>query len=388
MRGLELFTALALAVSLSLAGPADAKPAPVKLSQPAAADVSATADDLVSRIKNGRFPGVEERNAANGQAFLHIAATHPDPVVVAAALRAMSYTWRAEPRKGGKRSVMNADFVAVVRARMTDADGVVRKEALRAARLPLGRKTPDAATLDTLLKMFESAETADRVAALSAVANVRAYNRARATQGPLKARIIEAIMPLLRSNDPVVVASALFRLNRSGYAGMPKAKELEGHSKRLAKHPEAAVRAEAMRLAVTLSGKKPDGALIGRLMLGLKDQEPYVRATAAELLAELKQRGAVHALMELLDDEGPATRKVGGFRDLDGRPGQQRFRTGTGGRVDDVALHAIDELTDGVGAALSCRVEGRDRKAARDKAKADARAWYAANKSKLPAAPQ
>lgn len=388
MRGLELFTALAFALSLSLAGTADAKPAPVKLSKPAAAEVTATADGLAGRIKNGRFPGVEERNPANGPAFLYLAATHPDPIVVAAALRAMSYTWRAEPRKGGKRTVMNADYVAVIKARLTDADGIVRKEALRAARLPLGRKDPDAAVLDALLAMLASENPGDQIAALTAVANVRAFARPRATKGPLKVRIIDAIMPLLRSREPAVVATALFRLNRSGYAGMPQAQALAGHSLRLAKHPEGAVRGEAMRLAATLEGKKASPKLVGRLMLGLGDKDPYARATAAELLAEYGVRGAVHQMMPLVDDEASAVGKVGGFRALDGRPGQQRFRAVTGSRVDDVALNAIDRLSEGVGSPLDCKVEGRKRKEARVKAKGAAKAWYADNKSKLPAAPK
>ncbi len=384
MRGLELFAVLAL--SLALAAPAGAKPAPVPLSQPAAAAVVQTADALAARVTNGRFPGPDERNAANGPAFLHLAANHPDPVVVAAALRAMSYTWRSSPRKGSKRTVMNDDYVAVVRVRLTDADGPVRGAALRAARLPLGTKNPDPAVVDTLLKLFESANPGDQIAALGAVTNIRAYSRARATKGPLKARVIDAIMPLLKSKEPAVIASALFRLNRSAYASMPKAKELARETARLAKHPEPAVRGEALRLATTLSGKKPDARLLGQLNMALGDAEPYVRATAAELLGELKQRAAVHGLMKLLDDDGSALRKVGGYRDLSGRPGKARFRAETGGRVDDVALQAIDGLTDGIGAPLECKVQGRDRKASRAAGKAAAKAWYGKHKGKLPAA--
>lgn len=386
MRGLELFAVLAL--SLALAAPAAAKPAPVKLSKPAAAEVVQTADALAAKIKNGRFPGADERNAANGQAFLHLAANHPDPIVVAAALRAMSYTWRAEPRKGGKRSVMNADFVAVVRTRLSDADGVVRQQALRAARLPLGGKAPDETVLATLLAMLGSDNPADQIAALGSTANVRAFIQARSTKGPLKARVIEAILPLLKSKEPAVVATALFRLNRAAYPGMPQAKVLERETLRLAKHPEAAVRGEALRLATSLGGKSPDKALLGRLMLGLKDKDPFVRATAVELLGELRQKGAVHAIIGLVEDAGSAVRKVGGYRELDGKPGKARFRAGTGSRVDEVALAAIEGLSQGTGAKLSCKVSGRDRKKARAEGVAAAKAWYAKNKSKLPAAPK
>lgn len=388
MRGLPI-ASLTLALCLSLPAAVGAKPAPVQLSKPAPAAVASTADALAGRVnQNGRFPGGDERNPANGPAFLHLAATHPDPAIVAAALRAMSYTWRSEPRPGGKRSVMTPDYVTVVRARLAAEEGIVRAAALRAARLPLNGRTPDAGVLDAVLAMVTKGSVADQLAAMSALGNVQAFARSRTTKGPIKARVIDTLEPLLLSKEPVIIAATLRRLERSGYPGMPKADAIAAHTLRLAKHPEAAVRGESLRLASTLAGKKADDKLIGRIDASLGDSDPYVRATAAEMAVEFKHRPAVHRIMELIDDEAPAIRKVGGFTALDGRPGQERFRVETSGRLDEVALAAVDALTDGIGPKLECRVSGRNRKAARAQAKADAKAWYAANGSKVPGAPK
>lgn len=386
-RGLLSTLALAFALTLTFGADALARPAPVQLSQPMPAGVSATADALAAKVREGRVPGADERDPDHGLAFLHLAATHPDPAVVAAALRGMSYTWRTEPRKGGRRQVMNPDYVAVVRARLGDADGMVRQQALRAARLPLGAATPDAQVLDAVLAMLGRPAPADRIAAVTALGNVRDFARPRPSSGPIKARVVDAVMPLLQAKEPAVIGAGLARLYRSAYPKMPQADALEGHAQRLAKHPESAVRGESLRLAVALAGDKPSESLIGRLMLGLGDQDPFVRAVSAELLAELRHRPALHRIMPLVDDEASAIRKVGGYTDLDGRPGQQRFRPESGGRVDDVALRAVDTLSEGIGSKLECAVTGRDRKKARIKARTDAKAWYAAHKDRIASAP-
>ena len=119
-------------------------------------------------------------------------------------------------------------------------------------------------------------------------------------------------------------------------------------------------------------------------MGALGDEAPYVRASAAELLAEVKYLPAVHALMKLIEDGAKSTRKVDGYRDLSGQPGSRRFRPETGGRVDVVALRAIDVLTDTVDAKFDCTPRGRDQKQARQAAVEKAREWYAANQGKIP----
>lgn len=255
---------LFVALIVALASPAAwAGPAPVKLKKAASADAVSTGEALAGKLNNGRFPGAEERDPRNGMAFLHLAANHDDPKVVAAALRAMSYTWRSSSRKGSKRQVMNADYIAVVRARLADADGAVRLQALRAARLPLSGKRPDKGTLDAVLAILARPEAANQLAALTALGNVRDFATPRAAKGPIKGQVIDAIMPLLLSKEAHVLAGALDRLAKSAFPAMPKAKALAGHSLRLAKHPEAAVRGESMRLATALAGKKVGDGLLG-----------------------------------------------------------------------------------------------------------------------------
>lgn len=379
---------LALVVLATLtvlpAGSVLAGPAPVKVKKPASADDQALAKTLVERMRDGRFVGVDERNSVNARAFLHLAATSDDPAVVAAALHALSYTWSRTARRNSKRPAVNADYVTVVRARLGAKNDRIRGEALRAARLPIGGDKPDQATIDAVLALLASPGEANQIAALEAVYNIRAFASPRRMSGPLKAKVIKAVLPLLDSKSHAVVAGAFYAFAQSAYADMPEAATLAARAKRSGKHPEPAVRAEALRLASALA-PKADTELTERLLSALGDDSPYVRASAAELLAERKYVPAVHPLMKLIEDTARATRKVAGYRDLTGKPGARRFRPETGGRVDEVALRAIDELTDSIDPKLSCSPRGRDQKQARREAVEQAQSWYEANKAKIPA---
>lgn len=380
---------LALVVLTALtalpAGTVFAGPTPVKVKKPASADDQALAKALVGRMRDGRFVGIDERSPVNGRAFLHLAATSDDPAIVAAALRGLSYTWSRTARRGSKRPAVNADYIAVVRTRLGEKDGRIRGEALRASRLPIGGEKPDMPTVDAVLALLASANEADQVAALEAVYNIRAFSSPRRTPGDLKAKVIKAVLPLLDSKSHAVAAGAFYAFAQSAYAGMPEAATLAARAKRSAKHPEPAVRAEALRLTSALASKTDD-ELTERLLSALGDPSPYVRASAAELLAERKYVPAVHPLMKLIEDKEKATRKITGFRDLAGKPGTRRFRPETGGRVDEVALRAIDELTDSIDPKLKCTPRGRDQKQARREAVERAQTWYEANKDKIPVA--
>lgn len=383
-RATLLNLALLAALTGLPAGAALAAPAPVPLQQPASADETALADLLVSRLRDGRFVGADERNPDHGRAFLHLAATSSDPVIVAAALRGLSYTWRREGRESARRPAMNADYVKVVRARLADADGRVRLEALRAARLPLGGKKPDASILDAVLAMLTSKNEADQIAAIEALYNVRDFASPRAMPGPIKEKVIKAMLPLLDEKSPQLVAGALYAFAQSAYPAMPEAATIDARGLRLAKHPEPAVRAESLRVAVALAGKKADDRLLERLVTSLGDRSAYVRASAAELLAEVRYVPAVHALVNLIEDGARSTHKITGYRDLAGKPAVRRFRPESGGRVDVVALRAIDGLTHSIDPKFECTPRGRDQKQARQEAVDKVRVWYAANQAKVP----
>lgn len=375
----------AAALTGTLSSTASAKPAPITLSK-VAPDAQSRGDELVAGMKNGRFAGVAERKVENAQAFLHLAAQHPDPAVVAAALRAMSFTWRREGKSKSKRPAMTPDYIKVVNTRLSDADGVVRLAALRAARLPLGGRSANAETVDLVLKMLGAKDAADRIAGLEAIYNVRDFQTNRPTKGKRKAQIIQAVIPLLQDKEPWLIAAAVHRLARVAYPTMPEAKALAAQSLRLAKHSEAGVRGGALLLAANLAGQKPDAKLLGRLRMGLKDPSPYVRGLAADLLGGTGKAVYVHDLMPLLDDSASAVIKVGNYRNLAGKQNFQRFRPDGGAKVNVVAVKAIDALVKRVDGKFTSMPKGRDRKAAQAKAIADAKAWYAAHKAKLPAA--
>jgi hypothetical protein len=380
--------ALVALCALSLVGTAHAqKQTPVKLGGTPDAAVVTGANDLAEQVRGAQFPHITRRDPALARQFLWLAATHPEPEVVAAALDGMGRTFAR--RKHKERPTIDENYRKVVRARLGSKAGVVQMNALRAARLIIGDEKVDAGTLSKMTEMAEKGSTTARIAAIRALGNVRDFQIAKARPGDAKAKVVKAILPALGASDTTLQAIAADRLGRSAYPELPeRAKVLEA-AKGLLTHKEAAVRAPALMLAARLAKPADAAALAGPVMAGLADADPFVRAAAAEAAATLKMTAAAHALVGLLDDAGKAMAELRP-KGLDGKKDRVVLRPETSTRVDEVALYALESLSAGLPAAARHKVQplsGRDRDDRRTKAVEAAKAWYAAHKGALPPAP-
>lgn len=380
--------ALVALCALSLVGTAHAqKQTPVKLSGTPDAAVVTGANSLADQVRGAQFPHITRRDPALARQFLWLAATHPEPEVVAAALDGMGRTFAR--RKHKERPTVDENFRKVVRARLGSKAGVVQMQALRAARLIIGDEKVDAGTLDKMIELAEKGSTTARVAAIRALGNVRDFQIAKARPGDAKAKVVKAILPALSAPDAVLQAVAADRLGRSAYPDMPERAPVLEAARGLLTHADAAVRATALMLAARVAKPADVASLSAPVMAGLAAAEPFVRAAAAEAAATLKLTAAAHAIVPLLDDAGKATAELRP-KGLDGKKDRILLRPETSARVDEVALYALETLSAGLPAAARHKVtslSGRDRDARRAKAVADAKAWYAAQKGALPPAP-
>lgn len=380
--------ALVALCALSLVGTAHAqKQTPVKLSGTPDAAVVTGANSLADQVRGAQFPHITRRDPALARQFLWLAATHPEPEVVAAALDGMGRTFAR--RKHKERPTVDENFRKVVRARLGSKAGVVQMQALRAARLIIGDEKVDAGTLDKMIELAEKGSTTARVAAIRALGNVRDFQIAKARPGDAKAKVVKAILPALSAPDAVLQAVAADRLGRSAYPDMPERGPVLEAARGLLTHADAAVRATALMLAARVAKPADVASLSAPVMAGLAAAEPFVRAAAAEAAATLKLTAAAHAIVPLLDDAGKATAELRP-KGLDGKKDRILLRPETSARVDEVALYALETLSAGLPAAARHKVtplSGRDRDARRAKAVADAKAWYAAQKGALPPAP-
>ncbi|MCA9541244.1 MAG: hypothetical protein KC620_20225 [Myxococcales bacterium] len=381
--------AAALLFSALLSAPAFAAPLADVATRKAVDDADKTrAAELMSKAKNGHFDRRTERDVANARAFLHLAAHHPDPNITAAALLGLGRTWDRARNTAG-RPVIDADYIAVVRARLGAAEGQVQQGALRAARLPLGEDKPDAAIINAVMALIEKGTPPAQLAGIEAIYNVRSFQRPKPRDPALKARIVTALLAAVDAPEEYVAAQAISRLAQVATPDMPKAAELGEKAKALASHRSPAVRGHALMLAAALAGPKATPPeLTARLIAALADKQPYVRGTAAGIIGARGLLAGTHALMPLLDDKAKTTLRVGGYTQLDGQKGRLNFRAEGGGRVDEATLRAVSELAKASKTPFeSPPLVGRKRAERRAKGIAEAKAWYAAQKAKLPPAP-
>ncbi|MBU1431318.1 hypothetical protein KKF91_12325, partial [Myxococcota bacterium] len=340
-------------------------------------------DTLARYILDDELDRTEMRKAKNGVAFLHLAATHKDPNVVIAALQGMSRTWQRTSRGKSQRPVIDADFEKVVLGRLQSKIPQVREAAFAAVRLLLGGDIPNANALKLVLSLVNKGATpADRVAAIAALYNIKDYQLPKPRPGDVKVNVVSAVLGALEAKEIPIVANALHSLSRVAYKEMPKANKLLAALALLEKHPEASLKGAAMVLAAQLTKDKK--GYVAKLLPMLKEKEAYLRAVAVSGLGALGDAKAIHALIPLLDDGGKNFTEVR-YQGLSGRAEKIILRTPGGRQINEGVLFAMQRLTEGTAKPFTFEsLGGKGRAARRDKAIADAKAWYTLNKATLP----
>lgn len=351
---------------------------PVQITATPTPDQQARADALAADILAGKLNRLVARQPQNAFSFLFLAASHPRAEVVGASLENMSKTWR-RTGKSDAAPLVDADYVAVVRARLASPEPRVRGGALLAARLLLTAEVPDEPVLAAALELAKSGTPAERVAAAALLMNIRDFQLAKPAKGNLQARIVDALLAGLAAPEPYVTAAILDKLSRAAYPEIVRRDDLKAVAEARLTHEEPGIRGTATLLLARLARPAERVATARTLLPGLEHPSLYVKAATVEALALLEHGPAVHAFVPLLDLDGPATLSVGGFTGLDGEPGSVELLLEGGQTVDSVVLYGLRNVTRKA-FDFSGGVSPKTRAGLVDQAKA----WYAKNQGKYP----
>ncbi len=360
----------------------------VKLKRQADEQTKALMVTLSEYIMGDELHPMEERKPSNGIAFLHLAASAKQPKVVALALRSMARTWRSSPSKRSVRPVMDEDYHAVVMARVNSKNPQIRSGALSAGRMLLIGNRPNPEFLKQILKMATQAPIPDQIAAIAMLYNVRDYQIPKPRPGNRKSKIIAELLSNLEGDETLSIMATLRSLNRISFVGMPQSKRLSKVCVKLLEHKEPRVQGGAALLLSSIAqGQKK--VLIPRFQEMLQSEYSFLRAIAITGLASFGDLSSAHAMVKLTGDSGKSESLLGGFKDLNGKPGRIKLRVPGGVQINGVALFGLQLLTRDWKAPFSYESFGsRDRQEGRKKGIKAAKSWYKANKAKLPKAPK
>jgi hypothetical protein len=312
-----------------------------------------------------RFPPDRLTQPGATQIAVYLAASSDEPAVVGAALDAMRTLVRPPTR-------VDADFVQTIRKHLSSDDPRIVARALAASRAGLNGNAPDRELLSAVLGTATRPELMDgpgRYAVLDAL-------------GGLSVRVLKEdevqkfIFSSLDSTDAYVVMTALELLHTPRVARPDK--QLVDKVSPLLADSDPGVRGLTARVLGTVAGADPDAAKA--LVKALKDEDPFVRSEAANALALLDDRAAIHDIVPLVTDMKKNTFE----RRWKGMDGQNVLRAYRGSHWPYVAAAAQQALQKLAGADLKLtKVPPNDVEKGLEKNAQAVKAWYAANKAKI-----
>ncbi len=313
-----------------------------------------------------RFPAQEARKKTNAKLFTYLAATSGDPLVVEAALEAISSAY--SPRSTQKEAP-DRDLDRVLLEYLPSTHPRILGAALSAARIPLMGKPSDE------LLAAVSARTSDREDAAVRFAVVDVLNLV--APGRRNANVLRAFEANLTAREPHLIAQALEALALDVPAVLRLPDHLQALAPRvltLTQHEQPAVRGRALELLVSLEGTTEQARSFERARALLGDSDPFVRAAAASALSRLGRRSAVHDLVKLVDDKTPARCELAARSLLQDEPVQLVYAVPGRLHVSESALSALSVLSQG---ELAYSLGGPNDTAERwDETIRAAKAWY------------
>lgn len=356
----------------SSASSSTSAPAPGQKFQPDEAQRAAI-DALVQKLNrtNWRFPSTATNEPNNARLFTYLAATSEDPAVIGAALASMYGAYSAHSKR---KAQPDADYVAAVEKHLGTEDPKLAARVLLAARTAISGKEGNVGLIDKIVAMADRdpyKSGPGRYAIIDTLRVVSSNNRSPA--------LVKVFEDSLDAKETYVVSyalQALYRSSRSVKDVAPvKAKALE-----LAKHEDPGVRGRAIELLGAFG--KDDPAVRELVLTALGDKSPYVRSEAAESIARLRYRPAIHALMPLVDDKESNRYEIRDWTTLDGKPGRLHHDGSPWSFVYDAAMNAVRSLS---GGELELeRVNPKEITQGLDKSAQATKTWYAKAKSKIP----
>lgn len=333
---------------------------------------------LRGALKEGAFPHKARTDKANALSFLFMAAADEKDDLQAAALQGMAQSWTHASRNERKRLV-DRDYRKVVRERLQTENPLVLGRAIEASPNVLAGESPDGKVVELLARIVhEHPEGPARYAALDALSKTRDFQKNRT--------VVDAFYKALGDEEPYILSTALFRLQFSAYSLLDKEK-FAARAKGLLEHQDPGVRGRAIVFVVNAAAPAEKKALGDRAHAMLDDKHPFVRSAAVSAVARLGRTSSIPKLIKMLDDKSKNTYDLRSFDRLTGEKGWVHHDGSAWSRVDDSVLHALKSLSWKMRdhrfnyGKIGFKTVDKDIQAAAK----DARAWYKANKKRIPA---
>jgi hypothetical protein len=304
--------------------------------------------------------------------FTHIAATATDPVVVGAALSAMYGAYSSHSKR---KATPDADFALVVDKHLGSKDPKIATRALLAARTGIAGKDGSEELIKTVVSLASQEPYRDGPGRYAIIDTLRVVSANQRTKD-----VVQILEESLASKDTYVVSYALQALYRATRS-IENRDALKAKALGMTKHDDPGIRGRAIELLGALG--KDDAEVLKVVLEALSDAHPYVRSEAAEAIARLRHRPAIHALIKLVDDKESNRYDIRDWTMLDGKPGRLHHDGSPWSRVYDAAMNAIRSLSEG--AVELERVNPKEIETTLDKNAATTKAWYAKERKNIPA---
>ena len=362
--------AIFLAIFLACSGVGDSASAPdaIPISYTLDEAQRATADELLSRMKNDRFKYADLKQE-NAKIFLALAAESPgDTLRAPAALHAISSTW-THYKKTKDKEIVNEDYRMVVRAYLEHPDGPTLAQAIEAAQYCLMDDPPDPETIEKMITVYERSKANGKYAILNKFWQLKGWSK--------NEKVSKLYVDALDNPEPWVVSQALFRWS-SGIFTATDREQLLKKFETLLKHSDPGVRGRAAIAMGKGARSNEEKAWASPLLMTLlDDKHPFTRSAAASALGSVKYHKALPKLVTLLDDKEKNTYDIGGWEQLDGTSGSVHHDGSPWSRVDDAVLWSMKFMSWNLKPKFEhTKIGYKTKDKDLDKATQEAKDWY------------
>jgi HEAT repeat protein len=316
------------------ATPIAAVSTPVEVSTPSAVspEVQAKAEELLAGRKDGRLDYKQLSVKENGPAFVHLAQTSDDSLVLVGALKGIGNTYHSD-KEYPKSNKADASVDEAILRNLRSKDKAVLHQAILSSKRTLG-KEPNPEVVGILIEFVEShPEVGARYESLDALNAVDNLDK--------DPKILDAFLKAMKDDAPIA-SLALFR-RKFGFKRGERAEEMKATTTTLLSHKDPGVRGRAID---AFADFHPDdeAKILEKAEPMLKDANPFVRASAVGALSKVQDPKAVHLIMTLVDDTEKNTYDIK-FKNLLGQTETVHHDGSAWSRVNDAALYALRSQT-------------------------------------------
>jgi len=290
------------------------------------------AQELLAGQKDGKLDYEELSVKENGPAFVYLAQTSSDPLILASALKGIEKTYNPDKEYPKSNKADESVDLAILR-NLSSEDRMVLDQAIRTSKRALGEE-PNQEVVGMLIEfVLNHPQVGARYEALDALSNVKNLD-----EDP---RILDAFLHAMNDDAPVA-SLALFR-SKASFARSERAEEMKALSEQLLSHPDPGVRGRAIDVFVDFHSQD-EAAILQKAEPMITDENPFVRASAVGALSRVQDPKAVHLIMSLVDDSEKNTYDIR-FENLLGKSETVHHDGSAWSRVNDAALYALQSQT-------------------------------------------